>query len=92
MRRREYRERRRVLIIVHDRGGVLVRALCGAAVSMRGDWGLVHAGVRGRACGVKEYEWMGFKDSGMMGTSENDDPDCFWRQNYFDPVGKLVDS
>ena len=34
---------------------------------------------------------MGFKDSGMMGTSENDDPDCFWRQNYFDPVGKLVD-
>ena len=43
------------------------------------------------ALGVKEYEWMGFKDSGMMGTSENDDPDCFWRQNYFDPVGKLVD-
>ena len=51
VRRREYRERRRVLIIVHDRGGVLVRALCGAAVSMRSDWGLVHAGVRGRACG-----------------------------------------
>ena len=43
------------------------------------------------ALGVKEYEWMGFKDSGMMGTSENEDPDCFWRQNYFDPVGKLVD-
>ena len=43
VRRREYRERRRVLIIVHDRGGVLVRALCGAAVSVRGVWGLVHA-------------------------------------------------
>ena len=51
VRRREHRERRRVLIIVHDRGGVLVRALCGAAVSMRGVWGLVHARMRGRACG-----------------------------------------
>ena len=35
VRRREYRGRRRVLIIVQDRGGVLVRALCGAAVSLR---------------------------------------------------------
>jgi len=26
----------------------------------------------------------------MMGTEENNDPDCFWRQDYFGPVGKLV--
>ncbi len=42
------------------------------------------------ALGVKEYEWLGYKDSGMMGTEENNDPDCFWRQDYFAPVGKLV--
>ena len=42
------------------------------------------------ALGVKEYEWLGYKDSGMMGTEENNDSDCFWRQDYFGPVGKLV--
>ena len=42
------------------------------------------------ALGVKEYEWLGYKDSGMMGTEENNDPYCFWRQDYFGPVGKLV--
>ena len=42
------------------------------------------------ALGVKEYEWLGYKDSGMMGTEENNDADCFWRQDYFGPVGKLV--
>ena len=42
------------------------------------------------ALGVKEYEWLGYKDSGMMGTEENNDPDCFWRQDYFGPVGKPV--
>ena len=40
-----------MLIVVHDRGGVLVRALCGAAVPLRVIWGLVQAGVRGRSCG-----------------------------------------
>ena len=42
------------------------------------------------ALGVKEYEWLGYKDSGMMGTEENNNSDCFWRQDYFGPVGKLV--
>ena len=42
------------------------------------------------ALGVKEFEWLGYKDSGMMGTEENNDPDCFRRQDYFGPVGKLV--
>ena len=41
--------------------------------------------------GVKEFEWLGYKDSGMMGTEENNHPDSFWRQDYFGPVGKLVD-
>ena len=33
----------------------------------------------------------GLNTSGMVGTKENDDPDSFWRQKYYDQVGKLVD-
>ena len=40
--------------------------------------------------GVSDYEWMGYKDSGMMGEDSNKDPECFWQQDYFGPVGKLV--
>lgn len=40
--------------------------------------------------GVSDYEWMGYKDSGMMGDDSNKDPECFWQQDYFGPVGRLV--
>ena len=33
--------------------------------------------------GVTDHRWLGhageYRDSGMMGTADNDDPDCFWR-------------
>ena len=29
--------------------------------------------------GVSRVEWLGYRDSGMMGTPDNDDPRCFWR-------------
>ena len=44
-----------------------------------------------KALGVLTYEWLGYKDSGMMGTEPNNNPDSFWRQDYFGPVGKLID-
>jgi LmbE family N-acetylglucosaminyl deacetylase len=28
---------------------------------------------------VARVEWLGYRDSGMMGTPDNDDPRCFWR-------------
>jgi LmbE family N-acetylglucosaminyl deacetylase len=31
------------------------------------------------ALGVARVEWLGYRDSGMMGTPDNDDPRCFWR-------------
>ena len=43
-----------------------------------------------KCLGVTDYEWMGYKDSGMMGEDSNKDPECFWQQDYFGPVGKLV--
>jgi|Tabmets5t2r1_1033131.scaffolds.fasta_scaffold14169_2 LmbE family N-acetylglucosaminyl deacetylase len=31
------------------------------------------------ALGVHRVAWLGYRDSGMMGTPDNDDPRCFWR-------------
>jgi LmbE family N-acetylglucosaminyl deacetylase len=31
------------------------------------------------ALGVHRVVWLGYRDSGMMGTADNDDPTCFWR-------------
>ena len=32
-----------------------------------------------RILGAARVELLGYRDSGMMGTPANDDPDCFWR-------------
>jgi LmbE family N-acetylglucosaminyl deacetylase len=31
------------------------------------------------ALGVHRVVWLGYRDSGMAGTADNDDPRCFWR-------------
>jgi LmbE family N-acetylglucosaminyl deacetylase len=31
------------------------------------------------ALGVHRVVWLGYRDSGMMGTADNEDPDSFWR-------------
>jgi mycothiol conjugate amidase Mca len=40
--------------------------------------------------GAIEHHWLGFRDSGMMGTPENDAPDSFWRAEPEDATGRLV--
>lgn len=40
--------------------------------------------------GPIEHEWLGYGDSGMMGTPENDDPGCFWRADHDEAAGRLV--
>ncbi len=40
--------------------------------------------------GVTEWENLGFRDSGMVGTPGNDDPRCFWRANLDEAAGRLV--
>jgi LmbE family N-acetylglucosaminyl deacetylase len=40
--------------------------------------------------GVSRVEWLGYRDSGMMGTPDNDDPSCFWRADADEAARKLA--
>jgi N-acetyl-1-D-myo-inositol-2-amino-2-deoxy-alpha-D-glucopyranoside deacetylase len=40
--------------------------------------------------GVSALHCLGYRDSGMMGTPENDDPRCFWRADLDEATGRLV--
>lgn len=41
--------------------------------------------------GVEHHEFLGYRDSGMMGTEANDHPDCFWRADFMEATGRLVE-
>lgn len=40
--------------------------------------------------GVPHHHFLGFRDSGMMGTEPNQHPDCFWQADFTDATGRLV--
>lgn len=40
--------------------------------------------------GLSALELLGYRDSGMMGTDDNANPDCFWQADFMDAVGRLV--
>jgi LmbE family N-acetylglucosaminyl deacetylase len=40
--------------------------------------------------GASRVEFLGYVDSGMMGTPENDAPDSFWQADLDDAAGKLA--
>jgi N-acetyl-1-D-myo-inositol-2-amino-2-deoxy-alpha-D-glucopyranoside deacetylase len=44
--------------------------------------------------GISDHRFLGgpgrWRDSGMMGTPENDDPRCFWRADFDQAVAELV--
>ncbi|MGN6474564.1 MAG: N-acetyl-1-D-myo-inositol-2-amino-2-deoxy-alpha-D-glucopyranoside deacetylase [Mycobacteriales bacterium] len=46
------------------------------------------------ALGVTDHRWLGgagrWRDSGMMGTPTNDNPDCFWRADLDEAIGERV--
>jgi LmbE family N-acetylglucosaminyl deacetylase len=42
------------------------------------------------ALGVHRVEWLGYRDSGMMGTPDNDDPACFWRADVEEAAGRVA--
>jgi N-acetyl-1-D-myo-inositol-2-amino-2-deoxy-alpha-D-glucopyranoside deacetylase len=46
------------------------------------------------ALGVTDHRFLGglgrWRDSGMMGTPTNDNPECFWRADLDEAVGELV--
>jgi N-acetyl-1-D-myo-inositol-2-amino-2-deoxy-alpha-D-glucopyranoside deacetylase len=47
-----------------------------------------------KALGVTDHRFLGgpgrWRDSGMMGTPQNERPDCFWQANFDEAVGELV--
>jgi LmbE family N-acetylglucosaminyl deacetylase len=40
--------------------------------------------------GVARVEWLGYRDSGMMGTPDNDDPRCFWKADVDEAAARLA--
>lgn len=40
--------------------------------------------------GVARQEFLGYRDSGMMGTPENDDPESFWQADLEEAAGLLA--
>lgn len=40
--------------------------------------------------GVARVEWLGYQDSGMMGTPENDNPGCFWQTDVEEAAAGLA--
>jgi N-acetyl-1-D-myo-inositol-2-amino-2-deoxy-alpha-D-glucopyranoside deacetylase len=43
-----------------------------------------------RILGVEDWEYLGYRDSGMMGAPGNDDPRSFWRADLDEASGRLV--
>jgi LmbE family N-acetylglucosaminyl deacetylase len=42
------------------------------------------------ALGVHQVVWLGYRDSGMMGTPDNDDPSCFWRSDVEEAAARVA--
>jgi N-acetyl-1-D-myo-inositol-2-amino-2-deoxy-alpha-D-glucopyranoside deacetylase len=40
--------------------------------------------------GIRQPHFLGYRDSGMMGTPENNDPRCLWQANRYKAVGDVV--
>ena len=40
--------------------------------------------------GVPNHHFLGFRDSGMMGTEANQHPESFWQADFMDATGRLV--
>jgi LmbE family N-acetylglucosaminyl deacetylase len=41
--------------------------------------------------GAARMEFLGYLDSGMVDTTENDDPSCFWQADVDEAAGRLAD-
>ena len=41
--------------------------------------------------GAEPPRFLGYEDSGMMGEPTNDNPDCFWRADFDEAVGRMAD-
>lgn len=40
--------------------------------------------------GVEQHEFLGYRDSGMMGDDANSNPDCAWQADFDEATGRLI--
>ena len=40
--------------------------------------------------GVEHHEFLGYRDSGMMGTEPNEHPNAFWNADFMEATGRMV--
>lgn len=40
--------------------------------------------------GITNHEFLGYRDSGMMGTPDNGHPEAFWNADFMEAAGRLV--
>jgi len=52
---------------------------------------MAEAEASAKVLGVARIHWLGYRDSGMMGTPENDDPTCFWQADVDEAAARLAD-
>lgn len=81
-----------------EEGEVVVPELAHLAADRHGGLGEHRIGELTRACrelGVSDQHFLGgagrYRDSGMMGLSTNEHPDCFWQADLDEAAGFLVE-
>lgn len=55
-------------------------------VAMRAD----EMAAAAKILGITHHEFLGYRDSGMMGTEPNADERCFWQADFMEATGRLV--
>ena len=77
-----------------EEGEVLVPELAHLASHAQDDLGahrVVELANAMKELGVKDHRFLGeYRDSGMMGTSPNENPNCFWRADVEEAAKKLA--
>ncbi|MCB0997480.1 MAG: PIG-L family deacetylase [Acidimicrobiales bacterium] len=81
----------RVVLVLATRGecGEPVEGVL-AEGELLGDRRAAEARTAADLLGVHRVEFLGYSDSGMMGTPTNDDPKCFWRADLDEAAARLA--
>ncbi|MGH9181720.1 MAG: PIG-L family deacetylase, partial [Acidimicrobiales bacterium] len=84
-------EGHRAVVVLATRGelGEVAEGVLSAGETLA-DRRELEAAASARVLGVHRVEFLGYRDSGMMGTPGNDDPDCFWRADLEEAAGRLA--
>lgn len=81
----------RVVLVFATRGeeGEVEDGRLGPGESL-GDHRVAEAFAAAEILGVHRTEFLGYRDSGMMGWAQNDEPSCFWRADLDEAAGRLA--